>query len=441
MRNLKRTYLRRYDIDTNVPCTSSAWDTLNDDLVFTLGPTRDKPIIELWRQSQILLQGSQSALIASWDASCPLPDLEADEVLSLQHLVSSDKICLVLRGGDIVVIRPNSTPEEERIEIVGSVDVGITSAAWSPDEDLLAISTRGNTLLFMTTEFDNVATATFSADDTRLSKQVSVGWGKSETQFKGKGAKALRDPTVPERVDEGTRSTCDDGEVTISWRGDGAYLAVSTIEPQSRRMIRVFSREGVLDSVSEAVDGLDGSVAWKPSGQLIAAVKRCEAGAQVVFFERNGLRHGEFSLRLTESDSTTWARRISLFWNVDSTVLAVVFTDRIQLWTMGNYHYYLKTEFILGENLGPASFSMAKWHPEEPLSCLLSLIPWIVSTTAQRYGSEDDECPCPSALYTMRLEHSVCEHPNNTPHDLGNIAVVDGGIYAETLLVLRWREG
>lgn len=203
--------------------------------------------------------------------------------------------------------------------------------------------------------------------DMQASQHVSVGWGKRETQFQGKRAKALRDPTVPEKVDEGKLSCYDDASTAISWRGDGAYVAVNTVDEGTRRVVRVYSREGTLDSVSEPVDGLEGALSWRPLGNLIAGIQRLDDRIDVVFFERNGLRHGQFSLRLTEEDRQTWASRILLSWNIDSTVLAVRFKDRVQFWTMGNYHYYLKQEIpILVEPDSTIPFSF-EWHQEKAL--------------------------------------------------------------------------
>ena len=105
--------------------------------------------------------------------------------------------CLVLAGGDIVVVREETLAGEDRIEIVGSVDAGITAAKWSPDEELLAITTKADTVVFMSRSFEGITDVAMTAEDLKASKHVSVGWGKKETQFKGKGAKALRDPTMP----------------------------------------------------------------------------------------------------------------------------------------------------------------------------------------------------------------------------------------------------
>jgi elongator complex protein 1 len=272
--------------------------------------------------------------------------------------------CIVLAGGDIAVVREEPLLGEDRIEIVGSVDAGITAARWSPDEELLAMTTKANTVVFMSRSFEGITDVTMTSEDLKASNHVSVGWGKKETQFQGKGAKALRDPTMPEKVDKGILSPNDDSRATISWRGDGAYLAVSTIEDDARRLIRVYSREGILDSVSEPVDGLEGALSWRPAGNLIAGIQRLDDRIDVVFLERNGLRHGQFSLRLTPEQLRIPGQHLSLHWNSDSTVLAVVMSESIQFWTMGNYHWYLKQE-VRTTNLLIARPLV--WHPEKSL--------------------------------------------------------------------------
>lgn len=372
MRNLKNVRLQETRILGDLPLTATAWDTASDSIVCTFGPSPDNAVIELRRKrpevvSADPLSPSEFECLASWDAPCPLPDLPCDRVISLHYFADNLTACLVLEGGDIIIVREEPLPGEDKIEILGSVDVGITAAAWSPDEELLAITTRSRTFLYMTREFENVAEITFSEADMKASQHVSVGWGKRETQFQGKRAKALRDPTVPEKVDEGKLSSNDDTSTTISWRGDGAYVAVNTIDDEIRRVIRVYSREGTLESVGEPVDGLEGALSWRPSGNLMAGIQRLDDRTDVVFFERNGLRHGQFTLRLTEEDRQTWASRIHLSWNIDSTVLAVRFTDRVQLWTTGNYHYYLKQEIPISIEPGSSTPFSFDWHQEKAL--------------------------------------------------------------------------
>jgi hypothetical protein len=97
---------------------------------------------------------------------------------------------------------------------------------------------------------------------------------------------------------------------------------------------------------------LEQSVAWRPSGNLIASTRRLPQRHDVVFFERNGLHHGDFALPFGPRE----VQVVELVWNCDSTVLALwieplVSPDEgqpgayVQLWTTSNYHWYLKQEY------------------------------------------------------------------------------------------------
>ncbi|KAI1487944.1 IKI3 family protein [Biscogniauxia mediterranea] len=408
MRNLRNIRYNVWDSSTgpnSETITSSCWDPAKDEVLCTLGPNEVTGQIKLVRISEHVRASSvdiECQEVASWDAPSPNPDLAIDKVVSLHHFSDTLTTCLVLEGGDIVVVRESegSSPSDGvHIEIMGSIDEGITAASWSPDEELLAITTKVNTMVFMSRSFDGITDMTMSAEDLKASKHVSVGWGKKETQFQGKGAKALRDPTIPEKVDEGVLSPNDDGRTTISWRGDGAYVAVNSIESRIRRVIRVYSRDGVLDSVSEPVDGMEGALSWRPAGNLLAGIQRIGDRVDVIFFERNGLRHGQFSLRAPEG-RTLAEDRIGLEWNSDSTVLAVTLNDRFQLWTMGNYHWYLKQE--VSTQTRP---SYLTWHPEKPL----------------RFGAATSD-----KLMLFEYIFEVVHGSLTPPYDYGAVAVVDG---------------
>ncbi|RMZ76212.1 hypothetical protein DV738_g5035, partial [Chaetothyriales sp. CBS 135597] len=410
MRNLRTVELGEHQVTDGLPLAATAWDTSREPsaVICAFGPTPTQPEIQLKRKSNA---EPGFTPIASWDAPCPLPDLDADQVLLLQYFADIETACLVLAGGDIVLVREDPGPDQEQIEIVGSVDVGISAAAWAPDEQLLALVTRTDSLVLMGKDFEPVSELVLSAEDLKVSKHVSVGWGKKETQFQGKRAKALRDPTVPETVDAGLPSSQEDGRVSLSWRGDGAYFAVNSIVPDHRRVIRVFDREGKLDSVSEPVNGLEAALSWRPYGNLIASTKRSTDKVEVVFFERNGLRHGEFDLRLSVDDMQTWASSICLAWNTDSSVLAVVYLDRVQLWIMGNYHYYLKQSIPLDSQ--PISPLSVRWHRDIPLRLTVS--------NAHRF-------------LDLSLSFAISRGPVIPPQDYGVVAVIDGNILKLTPL-------
>jgi elongator complex protein 1 len=310
----------------------------------------------------ILKQSLQESLqITYWRTMSGRSASDGNKILNLHCLADSGDTCVVFEGGDIVLVRQDPVVE---VEIVGSAENKIVAAAWSPDDEVLALLTNGNSLLLMSRDFEPIEEVILTTEDLKASRHVSVGWGKSETQFQGKHAKAMRDPTMPEKVDRGERSPQDDGRTSISWRGDGAFLAVSSFEGEDRRVIRVYNREAQLDSVSEPVDGLESHISWRPAGNLIAGIQRFPDRVDVVFFERNGLRHGEFTLKTGEGIPSKSLDVRDVLWNGDSTILAVCLADRVQLWSMGNYHWYLKQELmvpVFGQRY------LLVGHPEKPL--------------------------------------------------------------------------
>jgi elongator complex protein 1 len=118
---------------------------------------------------------------------------------------------------------------------------------------------------------------------------------------------------------------------------------VSSLSPgdASYRTLRVYDRTGALHSTSEAVPGLEHVLAWRPTGPLIAATQRFGFSGggvgkpgrhDLVFFERNGLRHGEFSIRPPSgaivsgaaSGEAKWGYRVrEVLWNASSDILAL----------------------------------------------------------------------------------------------------------------------
>ncbi|EPS37147.1 hypothetical protein H072_9211 [Dactylellina haptotyla CBS 200.50] len=408
MRNLLSTRNISYPIISSeapdLPIGATAWDTNSNSIICAFGPSVDFPVIEISR-----IDSQSTKTITSWDYHGPYPkdDLDTDCILDLHYFADDLSICLVLKGGDVIIVREEPSDNQSRVEIVGSVEEGITAASWSPDEGLLAISTAAETFVLMTRQFEPVADSKLSADDLKLSKHVNVGWGKKETQFKGKRAAALRDPTMPEKIDEGLLGSCDTGDIKLSWRGDGQCVALSSIQTRERRVIRVFGRNGELDGVSEPVDGMEGALSWRPSGNLIASIKRTPDNLEVIFFERNGLLHGGFPLRNIKSGQEN-DRVYDVTWNIDSTVLAICFQDRVQFWTTMNYHWYLKYE-IHSEKLRAPQFPntppRAHWHPEKPLQ---------LHVTANGYLTE------------MEFSWVVHRGATSTPKDFGIVGVIDG---------------
>ncbi|QSL64880.1 hypothetical protein MERGE_002184 [Pneumocystis wakefieldiae] len=378
---------KRYisDLSFNSSCNSSI-------IVCSLGEINEPILIEEIRnEEKVSIVVEKETL---WDSSSFL-DLE---IVDFQFLSETRTSSIVMRNGDIVLVRNDASLDEEKAEIVGSVEGGIVAAKWAPDETVLSICTGTSRFLLLSQSFETISEITLQESDINISNHVSVGWGKSETQFQGRKSKNIpRDPTIPEKIDEGILSSLDDKTTRISWRQDGAFVVLSKIESENKRINRVFSRNGTLDSVSQLVDYLESPLAWKPSGSVIASIQRKPKELDVIFFERNGLRHGEFSLLPSLLSDE---RIIDIQWNCDSTLLSILLSNKIQFWTMSNYYWHLKYEIKHNNNN-----TSIKWHVRIPL--ILTLI---------NNGN----------LMVYNFSWVIISSSLNLPYDYGTIAVVDG---------------
>ncbi|ORY54599.1 IKI3 family-domain-containing protein [Leucosporidium creatinivorum] len=349
--------------------------------------------------------------IISWstESLSSFSNPEASSVVSFKYLPESDSLCLVLSNGDIEQVYNPAGPGEATRENVGTFDLGIKAAEWSPDEELLAIVTGDDQLLSMTKDFEPLSEGPLRSSDFGADAPVNVGWGSKSSQFHGSAGKsAAQAPATPD-LETIRASPEDDGRPRISWRGDSAWFAGG--EPRQRRVVRVFSRVAELSSTSEPTGGLEHPLAWQPSGSIIAATQRKvdkegkEEGLQVVFFERNGLRRYEFALREKEG-----ARVRELSWNSDSTLLAV-WVEReggshaVQLWHRNNYNWTLKQEISPRLSGSKAAVTSLLWNPEKALELHLTTNGGIES-------------------FTLSWDTFASARP--PPSDEGAVAVVDG---------------
>ncbi|XP_067016133.1 elongator complex protein 1-like [Acropora muricata] len=302
-----------------------------------------------------------------------LPEDGSGYVIGIQHLPDLDSVCVATGKGDVILWNIVT----KQIECVGSVDSGLKSMAWSPDQELVVFMTGEGTLIMMTQDFNVICEFPYHSEEFGEEKPITVGWGKKETQFHGSVGK----PTAASLQQVAVRPAAewDDKMPRISWRGDGQFFVVSAIHPQTCvRTLRVWNREGILSSTFETVDGLEQALFWKPSGSLIASSQwKPNNRHEVIFFERNGLRHGEFSLPFDKME----IKVIEVSWNIDSTVLAVwveelpskgssedfIPKSYVQLWSMNNYHWYLKQQIEFPASLAD-QVACFVWDPEASLT-------------------------------------------------------------------------
>ncbi|KAJ3136558.1 hypothetical protein HK100_001597 [Physocladia obscura] len=319
-----------------------------------------------------------------------IDDAEVEVITGLQHVGEAGGAVVAYGTGTIGLV----TNEDEIA--VGDVEAGIVAMAWAPDGETGVFVTGRNVntnevndnntalefrlgLLLMTPRWDVITETPLPASPSTSTGAglVSVGWGRKETQFHGsEGKQAAKLSTVPAVL---VLTATDDRRPRVSWRGDSRFFAISYVvnefgsgQTQSHRAVAIFTREGSLSAIAEPIANLHHAIAWRPLGNLIAAVQTLPSRQlQVVFFETNGLRHGEFSLRLSDKDTIVY----ELAYTADSSILAIfmlkINENRrvIQLWSMSNYHYYLKQEIYSFDGHEIDSFA---WDPECALRLYVS---------------------------------------------------------------------
>ncbi|KZT05444.1 IkappaB kinase complex IKAP component [Laetiporus sulphureus 93-53] len=402
--------------------------------------------IEIWRVGSIAVENSQAtarlavfsptAIVSNpWSGTPTQATDSAPEVTSLRLLPDSRTLVLITHTGDIATLQVDDV--EPQFDVVGSVDAGILAAEWGPDDSLLVLVTGDDKLILMSAMFDLLCEGPLHPPEFGEDAPITLGWGAKHTQFHGSLGKSAAHAGLD--VSTVGMSPDDDHKPRISWRGDGAFFVVSTVLPPlgentcQRRILRIYSREGTLSSTAEPIAGLEHTLSWRPSGNLMVGTQRFgsvdglakgrEGRHDVVFFERNGLRHGEFSLRETEArlngpfDSEIglvgrWGYRVKeVGWSADSNVLSVWIEgeegDVVQLWTIGNYHWYLKQEIPApstssGEH---GRFTSIRWHPEDPLKIIL--------TTS-------------SEVFQRTYAWEIYSSAASPPKDTGSVAVSDG---------------
>jgi elongator complex protein 1 len=264
-------------------------------------------------------------------------DTQIPTVIHINFNSVTECVCLAFKNGDVLTFESNSRD----IQCVGCVESGLKAVQWSPDQEVIVMVTGQDTVILMTGTFDPVTEVDLHQSGFGEKQFVTVGWGKKETQFHGSEGKAAA-YAVQKSFEE--LSVLDSGQPQITWNGDGSLFAVSTVRPESNsRKICIFSRDAVLQYTSEPTAGLEEAISWRPSGNRIAASQRLPNKHVIAFFEKNGLRHGEFSLPFGQNECKI--RHLS--WNSVSSILAVWCENILgkmclQLWTMNNYHWYLK---------------------------------------------------------------------------------------------------
>eukprot|EP01130_Rhizamoeba_saxonica_P018104 TRINITY_DN8970_c0_g1_i1.p1 TRINITY_DN8970_c0_g1~~TRINITY_DN8970_c0_g1_i1.p1 ORF type:complete len:1235 (+),score=288.72 TRINITY_DN8970_c0_g1_i1:3753-7457(+) len=282
---------------------------------------------------------------------------EGDSITGLAYVPDTQAICISTNDGDILEYYTDT----KSCDVVGTIEVGILTMAWSPDYEIVVFITGEGKILAMTQDWQVVSELYFSPDISNWDHNTSVN---------------------------------------ISWRGDGNYFAVSSIE-EGKSIFRVWERDIIHHSTSESNILNQGSlISWRPFGNLIASTQINETEEKIIFFERNGLQHGEFSLIHKNSHI------LDMRWNSESDILTILLKlengeESLQLWATNNYHWYLKQEFTYKTEI-----SSILWDEE-------SSVDLHIVTKGGIY-------------YHYHFAWDVHISEGNDEENLSNIAVIDG---------------
>ncbi|KAH8382396.1 hypothetical protein KR009_003318 [Drosophila setifemur] len=270
-----------------------------------------------------------------------LPDIVGAEFLQLDNA-----ICVASGAGEVLLINPDTGETNEGTYC----DVGIERMAWSPNQEVVAFVTRTHNVVLMTSTFDVIAEQPLDAELAPDQQFVNVGWGKKETQFHGSEGKKAAKQTGADFVGDSNQSWQNlNKNVHISWRGDGAFFVVSYVAAQVGRTFKVYDCEGKLQHTAEKSANLLEALAWRPAGNWIALPQRFPNKSTIALFEKNGLRHRELVLPFNLQEEPV----VELRWSEDSDILAIrtatTEEQRVYLYTIGNYHWYLKQVLIFDQ--------------------------------------------------------------------------------------------
>ena len=201
------------------------------------------------------------------------------EITGCQYIPDLESVCISTKKGDILLYDISN----ESAEIVGCLDSGILTMEWSPDYELVVFVTENGSLIEMTKEWDIVTEVAIEIDP--------------ETQIPIKQSTAA-----------------------LSWRGDGKVFAcLSSSEGKSTSSLRVYDRACIFESKNESNADIENkNLSWRPSGSVITCTQNIpNQRYDTIFFERNGLRHGEFTF-------PTPCSAKYLDWNSSSDLLAIL---------------------------------------------------------------------------------------------------------------------
>ena len=99
--------------------------------------------------------------------------------------------------------------------------------------------------------------------------------------------------------------------------------------------------------------------------------------------------------------------------------------DLVQLWSMKNYHYYLKQELYPTSQSG--RFSNVMWHPEQPMTLYL----------VEQSKPEHKDQLTPDCIQARHFVWDTYAAHLPMPNDTASVAVVDGSGFSLTAKLMK----
>ncbi|KAM3137739.1 hypothetical protein pb186bvf_010159 [Paramecium bursaria] len=230
--------------------------------------------------------------------------IDVGTILSIDFIIEIESIIIVCKEGSIIKIK------DDEVENLGQFDCGIQAATWSKAQDFLIVVCGDGKLV----QFDQ---------EILPSKEVVI------------------DRFV-------------DGPASISFNIDGKFFSLN-YEALNGRIVQTYDSQleifqsqsksdpegGLVQTMFEKPKQIKNIVAWQPNCGYIAGVEN----QQIIFWEKNGLRHLEFNLQ--EGDEVLQVR-----WSPDGSILAVQYQHKVSLYIRQNYKWYHKRSICAKDILG-----------------------------------------------------------------------------------------
>nr|CRZ25476.1 Bm638 [Brugia malayi] len=277
-------------------------------------------------------------------------------IISFDHLSDEYLLCTVLSSGVVLIV----DYENGTVERCDIIPTELCSARWAPDFHVLLLASS-EMLYFVTRQFEVLNEQPLNSSRSGREELMTVGWGSKETQFQGIGGR--KQPGKVDNEQPTTVSEYDQHRVLLAWNGDANYVAVSYVDNLTNfRQFCVFDHEGELISRLQQVSNVEETLAYRPTGNIIATSRYDSDKREIIFYERNGQRRSKFECGPHQGSLINW-----MGWNTDGNILCVQSKDlagtaeEVSFWCVSNYDWMLKYRKVVNDG-----FLLACWHESNP---------------------------------------------------------------------------